>query len=236
MGWNVVSSLFLYYSTIWCTIYIAFLKRWLQPLENNCFTCYSLFVCSQLTKSEHPLLLSVSVYSKMPPSFTSLYNPLFSEGDWWEARSLTTGGTGYIPSNYVAPVDSIQAEEWVKLFIWAHNLHTHTVSESLRHGSIISRERIINIWEPILLPFVKCITVARIVRITDRMFWKMFKPVIILYSLTFHLLPCSWYFGKLGRKDAERQLLSNGNARGTFLIRESETTKGTLTWRDVECF
>nr|7A2M_A Chain A, Tyrosine-protein kinase Fyn [Homo sapiens]7A2M_B Chain B, Tyrosine-protein kinase Fyn [Homo sapiens]7A2N_A Chain A, Tyrosine-protein kinase Fyn [Homo sapiens]7A2N_B Chain B, Tyrosine-protein kinase Fyn [Homo sapiens]7A2N_C Chain C, Tyrosine-protein kinase Fyn [Homo sapiens]7A2N_D Chain D, Tyrosine-protein kinase Fyn [Homo sapiens] len=28
-----------------------------------------------------------------------------SEGDWWEARSLTTGETGYIPSNYVAPVD-----------------------------------------------------------------------------------------------------------------------------------
>ncbi|XP_023605908.1 tyrosine-protein kinase Fyn isoform X4 [Myotis lucifugus] len=70
-----------------------------------------------------------------------------SEGDWWEARSLTTGETGYIPSNYVAPVDSIQAEEW--------------------------------------------------------------------------------YFGKLGRKDAERQLLSFGNPRGTFLIRESETTKGT---------
>uniref|UniRef100_A0A8C1JII8 non-specific protein-tyrosine kinase n=1 Tax=Cyprinus carpio TaxID=7962 RepID=A0A8C1JII8_CYPCA len=71
-----------------------------------------------------------------------------TEGDWWEARSLTTGGTGYIPSNYVAPVDSIQAEDW--------------------------------------------------------------------------------YFGKLGRKDAERQLLSNGNPRGTFLIRESETTKGSL--------
>uniref|UniRef100_A0A667XJ27 non-specific protein-tyrosine kinase n=1 Tax=Myripristis murdjan TaxID=586833 RepID=A0A667XJ27_9TELE len=35
-----------------------------------------------------------------------------TEGDWWEARSLTTGGTGYIPSNYVAPVDSIQAEDW----------------------------------------------------------------------------------------------------------------------------
>lgn len=43
--------------------------------------------------------------------------------------------------------------------------------------------------------------------------------------------PHSWYFGKLGRKDAERQLLSNGNARGTFLIRESETTKGILTER-----
>ncbi|XP_072303627.1 tyrosine-protein kinase Fgr isoform X1 [Eucyclogobius newberryi] len=77
-----------------------------------------------------------------------------TEGDWWEARSLDTGHSGYIPSNYVAPVDSIQAEEW--------------------------------------------------------------------------------YFGKMGRKDAERQLLGNGNQRGTFLIRESETTKGaySLSIRD----
>ncbi|KAB0393360.1 hypothetical protein E2I00_012052 [Balaenoptera physalus] len=71
------------------------------------------------------------------------------EGDWWEARSLSSGQTGYIPSNYVAPVDSIQAEEW--------------------------------------------------------------------------------YFGKIGRKDAERQLLSRGNPRGAFLIRESETTKGAFS-------
>ncbi|XP_029369311.1 tyrosine-protein kinase Fgr isoform X1 [Echeneis naucrates] len=77
-----------------------------------------------------------------------------TEGDWWEARSLDTGNSGYIPSNYVAPVDSIQAEEW--------------------------------------------------------------------------------YFGKMGRKDAERQLLGYGNQRGTFLIRESETTKGaySLSIRD----
>lgn len=39
-------------------------------------------------------------------------------------------------------------------------------------------------------------------------------------------LPNRWYFGKIGRKDAERQLLSPGNPRGTFLIRESETTNG----------
>ncbi|XP_077891319.1 tyrosine-protein kinase Yes-like [Ictidomys tridecemlineatus] len=68
-----------------------------------------------------------------------------TEGDWWEARSIATGKNGYIPSNYVAPADSIQAEEW--------------------------------------------------------------------------------YFGKMGRKDAERLLLNPGNQRGIFLVRESETTK-----------
>ncbi|XP_061660740.1 tyrosine-protein kinase Yes-like isoform X2 [Syngnathoides biaculeatus] len=71
------------------------------------------------------------------------------EGDWWEARSITSGKKGYIPSNYVAPADSIQAEEW--------------------------------------------------------------------------------YFGKMGRKDAERLLLNPGNHRGTFLARESETTKGAFS-------
>uniref|UniRef100_A0A674N016 Tyrosine-protein kinase n=1 Tax=Takifugu rubripes TaxID=31033 RepID=A0A674N016_TAKRU len=71
---------------------------------------------------------------------------LCREGDWWLARSLTTGDSGYIPSNYVAPSDSIQAEEW--------------------------------------------------------------------------------YFGKITRRDSERLLLSLENRRGTFLVRESETTKG----------
>lgn len=77
-----------------------------------------------------------------------------TEYDWWEARSLSSGHRGYVPSNYVAPVDSIQAEEW--------------------------------------------------------------------------------YFGKISRKDAERQLLSSGNPQGAFLIRESETTKGaySLSIRD----
>lgn len=49
------------------------------------------------------------------------------------------------------------------------------------------------------------------------------SPLKLFVSVCFFR---SWYFGKLGRKDAERQLLSNGNPRGTFLIRESETTKG----------
>jgi len=35
-----------------------------------------------------------------------------TEGDWWEARSLASQKTGYIPSNYVAPTDSVQCEDW----------------------------------------------------------------------------------------------------------------------------
>nr|DBA26586.1 TPA: hypothetical protein GDO54_010827 [Pyxicephalus adspersus] len=55
----------------------------------------------------------------------------------------------------------------------------------------------------------------------------------------FQILNSSWYFGKLGRKDAERQLLSFGNPRGTYLIRESETTKGAYSlsirdWDDMK--
>ncbi|KAJ8272522.1 hypothetical protein GJAV_G00090170 [Gymnothorax javanicus] len=81
---------------------------------------------------------------------------LSKEGDWWHARHVATGTTGYIPSNYVAAADSIQSEDW--------------------------------------------------------------------------------YFGKMGRRDAERLLLVEGNKRGTFLIRESETTAGafSLSIRDWE--
>lgn len=46
--------------------------------------------------------------------------------------------------------------------------------------------------------------------------------VFFIYVLS----PDRWYFGKMGRKDAERLLLNPGNHRGTFLVRESETTKG----------
>ncbi|KAG9348005.1 hypothetical protein JZ751_004024, partial [Albula glossodonta] len=77
-----------------------------------------------------------------------------TEGDWWEARSINTGKKGYIPSNYVAPADSIQAEEW--------------------------------------------------------------------------------YFGKMGRKDAERLLLNPGNQRGTFLVRERAYSLSIRDWDDAK--
>lgn len=36
----------------------------------------------------------------------------------------------------------------------------------------------------------------------------------------------SWFFKDLTRKDAERQLLAPANKPGSYLVRESETTKG----------
>uniref|UniRef100_A0A8C7WY02 Tyrosine-protein kinase n=1 Tax=Oryzias sinensis TaxID=183150 RepID=A0A8C7WY02_9TELE len=109
---------------------------------------------------------SVSVSSPYPTAISGQSVPFQVSAydfdiswDWWEARSINTGETGFIPSNYVAPADSIQAEEW--------------------------------------------------------------------------------YFGKLGRKDAERLLLLVGTQRGTFLVRESETTKGAYSvsirdWDEVK--
>ncbi|MCJ8744690.1 hypothetical protein PDJAM_G00121380 [Pangasius djambal] len=40
------------------------------------------------------------------------------------------------------------------------------------------------------------------------------------------ILNNTWFFGKITRRDSERLLLNIQNRRGTFLVRESETTKG----------
>lgn len=42
-----------------------------------------------------------------------------------------------------------------------------------------------------------------------------------------NLLFFRWFFKGISRKDAERQLLAPGNGVGSFLIRESETPKGS---------
>ncbi|XP_076967897.1 tyrosine-protein kinase HCK isoform X3 [Tamandua tetradactyla] len=81
---------------------------------------------------------------------------LEESGEWWRARSLATKEVGYIPSNYVARVDSLETEEW--------------------------------------------------------------------------------FFKGISRKDAERQLLAPGNVLGSFMIRDSETIKGSysLSVRDYD--
>ena len=34
------------------------------------------------------------------------------DGDWWEAQHAVSGKKGYIPSNYVAKKNTIDAEPW----------------------------------------------------------------------------------------------------------------------------
>ncbi|KAG7460755.1 hypothetical protein MATL_G00202130 [Megalops atlanticus] len=74
---------------------------------------------------------------------------LEEDGDWWYAKSLDTGEEGYIPSTYVARMDTMDAQKWL--------------------------------------------------------------------------------FKNLSRRDTERLLLAPGNKAGSFLIRESETTKGAFS-------
>lgn len=50
---------------------------------------------------------------------------------------------------------------------------------------------------------------------------------------------CSWFFKDITRKDAERQMLAPANKPGSYLIRESETSKGmeiTTALRDRDTF
>uniref|UniRef100_A0A8D0GXV5 Tyrosine-protein kinase n=2 Tax=Sphenodon punctatus TaxID=8508 RepID=A0A8D0GXV5_SPHPU len=74
---------------------------------------------------------------------------LEEHGEWWKAKSFSTKKEGFIPSNYVAKVNTLETEEW--------------------------------------------------------------------------------FFKGISRKDAERQLLAPGNSPGAFLIRESETLKGSYS-------
>ena len=50
-----------------------------------------------------------------------------TQGEWWFARSHATKLEGYIPSNYVAQLQSVEAEPWVLrpfsktlYFCWEH--------------------------------------------------------------------------------------------------------------------
>ncbi|CAN9507398.1 unnamed protein product [Ophioblennius macclurei] len=74
---------------------------------------------------------------------------LQEHGEWWLARSLTTGREGFIPCNYVARADTLEVEKW--------------------------------------------------------------------------------FFKDLSRRETERLLLAPGNKPGAFLVRESETSKGSFS-------
>lgn len=52
----------------------------------------------------------------------------------------------------------------------------------------------------------------------------------------FFFFYCSWFFGKISRKEAERLLMAEENPRGTFLVRNSEHNRNgySLSVKDWE--
>ncbi|XP_028252832.1 tyrosine-protein kinase Blk [Parambassis ranga] len=80
---------------------------------------------------------------------------LQESGEWWLAKSLTSGREGFIPSNYIARADTLEIEKW--------------------------------------------------------------------------------FFRELSRRETERLLLAPGNKAGSFLIRESETCKGSFSLSVRDC-
>lgn len=69
---------------------------------------------------------------------------------------------------------------------------------------------------------------ARSQKVQEPLGWMQDHPCPISYP---HLLPpslCSpsWYFSKISRNEAEQLLLSPPNQHGSFLVRDSESSKG----------
>ncbi|XP_070555641.1 tyrosine-protein kinase Yes-like [Ptychodera flava] len=80
---------------------------------------------------DHPVAGQVNVHTQGPQVYKALYDYEAriqddlsfrkgehlqiinnSDGDWWLAKSLTTKNEGYVPSNYIALLKSISAEDW----------------------------------------------------------------------------------------------------------------------------
>ncbi|KAH3849098.1 tyrosine-protein kinase Src42A-like isoform X2 [Dreissena polymorpha] len=63
-----------------------------------------------------------------------------TEGDWWFAKSLTTKLEGYIPSNYVAKLKSLESEPWYFGKIKRVEAEKKLLSPENEHGAFLIRD------------------------------------------------------------------------------------------------
>ncbi|KAL4235907.1 Tyrosine-protein kinase Src42A [Mactra antiquata] len=63
-----------------------------------------------------------------------------TEGDWWYAKSLTTKLEGYIPSNYVAKLKSLESESWYFGKIKRVEAEKKLLSVENEHGAFLIRD------------------------------------------------------------------------------------------------
>lgn len=63
-----------------------------------------------------PLVFSLQKKDLRTIAVTTLDLDFYSRhGEWWKAKSLSSKREGFIPSNYVAKVSTLETEEWVLL-------------------------------------------------------------------------------------------------------------------------
>lgn len=97
----------LLYTTFWLEFQRKTNGRGL--LLNTNYESYLVCFCGQ-----HTLLLIITLFilqNAICVSGDQLQIMNNTDGDWWLARSLRSGREGYIPSNYVAPMESVKAKE-----------------------------------------------------------------------------------------------------------------------------
>ncbi|XP_074194825.1 tyrosine-protein kinase Blk [Rhinolophus sinicus] len=61
-------------------------------------------------------------------------------GDWWLAKSLVTGREGYVPSNFVAQVETLEVEKWFFRSISRKNAERQLLAPINKAGSFLIRE------------------------------------------------------------------------------------------------
>uniref|UniRef100_A0A7M4E251 Tyrosine-protein kinase n=1 Tax=Crocodylus porosus TaxID=8502 RepID=A0A7M4E251_CROPO len=65
---------------------------------------------------------------------------LSCDGDWWLAKSLTTGRKGYVPSNFVAQVDTLEVEKWFFKTISRKEAERLLLAPGNKAGAFLVRE------------------------------------------------------------------------------------------------
>ncbi|KAI1897431.1 hypothetical protein AGOR_G00083220 [Albula goreensis] len=102
------------------------------PLERKIYTYIALYDYTARTDDD----LSFSAGDKLEALDKSA-------GEWWLARALTgisVNKQGYIPANYVAPVESLDAEPWYFPDTKRADAEKMLLSEGNQHGAFLIRE------------------------------------------------------------------------------------------------
>ncbi|KAM6954016.1 LOW QUALITY PROTEIN: tyrosine-protein kinase Blk [Aplochiton taeniatus] len=135
---------------------------------------------------------------------------LQKNGEWWLAKSLVTAEEGYIPCTYVAQEDTLEVENKFPITAgWG--LPSASTFTRARHGVVLE-------WQ---FGTTKRMSTDCSSNLIDCL------PAAVL---------CRWFFKNLSRRECERLLVAPGNKAGSYLVRESETSKGafSLSIRDTE--